>query len=309
MRRSPYVRVQIDLRRVRRNVEEVRARTGVPVIAVIKADAYGLGADRVAPAIADLVDSFCVFSPDEAKAIDLWRRTGKSALAIGPPLWDDPQDYLAEHVQPAVSSLAEARHYRDANPIICVDTGQQRFACQPGNVAALFHEAQLDEAFTHAVNLEQVRIFCEAVEGRVRRMHAAGSSLLDEPIARLSAVRPGLALYRGAVRVSTRLVEVHRSRGPAGYSGFVAPCHGVILVGYSNGFRAGPCLVNARPSRVLEVGMQSTFVEVTEEDAASGEVVLLGDSLTEQAIASTWNTSPHEALVRLTACGVREYVQ
>src|SRR5579864_6119037 len=164
---SSQVRVGIDLRRVRRNVEEVAARAGVPVIAVIKADAYGLGADRVAPAIADLVDSFCVFSPDEAKSIDLWGRTGKPALAIGPPLWSDTQEYLAQHVRPAVSNRAQLRHYQRAKPLICVDTGQQRFAAAPAEVAAMLREGDSDEAFTHAVNLAQVKSFREAVQGRV----------------------------------------------------------------------------------------------------------------------------------------------
>ena len=79
---SPYVRVEIDVRRIRQNVVDIRQLTRVPVIAVIKADAYGLGAERIAPAIADLVDSFCMFKPEEAKAIGLWGRTAREAIAM-----------------------------------------------------------------------------------------------------------------------------------------------------------------------------------------------------------------------------------
>ena len=65
------------------------------------------------------------------------------------------------------------------------------------------------------------------------RLHAAGTALLGIPEARLDAVRPGLALYRGAVRVSAPLAEVHASAGPVGYSGFTPSTgrHGVILAG------------------------------------------------------------------------------
>jgi alanine racemase len=140
------------------------------------------------------------------------------------------------------------------------------------------------------------------------RLHAAGSSLLDAPQARFDAVRPGLALYRGAVHVSAPLIEVHTTRGPAGYSGFTAPHHGVILAGYSHGLRAGPCLINGRRSRILEVGMQSAFIEISDKDRPGDPITLLGDSLTEQAIATEWKTSPHEVLTRMCGMGQREYV-
>jgi alanine racemase len=145
--------------------------------------------------------------------------------------------------------------------------------------------------------------------GRGLALHAAGSSLLDEPSARLGAVRPGLALYRGTVRVSARLVEVRDSAGPAGYTGFAVPRHGVILCGYSHGLRVGPCRVNGRPSRVLEVGMQSAFVECAAGDRAGDEVVLLGDGLTEQEAADAWGAGPHTALVQLAASGGRAYAR
>jgi len=305
---SPDVSVVVDLRRVRQNVEDIRHVTGVPVIAVIKADAYGLGAERIAAAISNLVDSFCVFRPREATDIRLWERTGKPALAIGAPTWTNPDDYLAAHVRPAVSTEPQARALRAARPVLSVDTGQQRFACPARDVARVLSAGECEEAFTHATTLDQVRILRDATEGRVSRLHAAGTSLLNELQARLDAVRPGLALYRGAARVTTRLVEMRDSAGPAGYSGFIVPRHGVILCGYFNGLRPGPCLVNGRPSRILEVGMQSAFVETERVDKVADEVVLLGDELDEQQIAIHWGTTPHEVLVRLCGSGVRSYV-
>jgi alanine racemase len=309
MRASPHARVVVDLRQVRTNAQDILARTGVPLIAVVKADAYGLGAERVTAALADLAERFCVFRPDEAIRIDLWRRTGKPALAIGPPTTLDPADYLAHHIQPAVSNPQQAEALRNARPVLCVDTGQQRFACPIDNVDETFERSHCEEAYTHATTLGQVQMLRNAMGNQSARLHAAGSSLLNEPTAWLDAVRPGLALYRGAVRVSTRLVETHKSIGPAGYNGFLAPYHGIILTGYSNGLKAGPCLVNGQPSRILEVGMQSAFVEIQSSDRIGDEVVLLGDSLAEQHLATAWNTSPHECLVRLASLGIREYFE
>jgi alanine racemase len=138
--------------------------------------------------------------------------------------------------------------------------------------------------------------------------HAAASSLLHDPRAILDAVRPGLALYLRAVTLSSRIVEVHSSRGPAGYSGFIAERHGIILAGYSHGLRRGPCLINGRKSRLLEVGMQSAFVELSPIDRVGDSVVLLGGDLTEAELAKSWACSPHEVLMSLSSAATRHYI-
>src|SRR5205085_3475106 len=79
---NPYVTVHVDLARLRRNVEQIRELVKVPVLAVVKSDAYGLGAARVSEALADLVGGFCVFSLHEAVEADLWRRTSMPVLAM-----------------------------------------------------------------------------------------------------------------------------------------------------------------------------------------------------------------------------------
>jgi alanine racemase len=304
---SPHVRVQIDLSIIRANVERIHAVCGVPVIAVVKSDAYGHGVVEVARAVADLVDRFCVFSAKEAADANLWELTGKPALAIGPPTLQNPEDYHEVHVRPAVSNAEQADALREALPILCIDTGQQRFACPIEDVADVLRTGDIHEAYTHASSLEQVKLFADAVADRTIFKHAAGSSLLHESAARFDAVRPGLAIYRGAARVSTRLVEVHETRGPAGYSRFTARRHGIILAGYAHGLKYGPCRINGGDLRLLEVGMQSAFVELNPEDRVGDEVFLLGDGLTENLVADAWNVSPHEALLRLVTSGMREY--
>jgi alanine racemase len=114
-------------------------------------------------------------------------------------------------------------------------------------------------------------------------------------------------MYRGAVRVATRLVEVRDGRGPAGYGGFVVERHGVVLCGYANGLRKGPCWVNGQRRRIIEVGMQSAYVEVGREDRVGDEVVLLGEGVSIEDVAEAWGTVPHEVLLALTASGQRQY--
>jgi alanine racemase len=304
---TEYVQVKIDLGRVRENAAAIARQTGVDVIAVVKSDAYGVGARRVAEAIGDLVSEFCVFSVAEARAASLWDVAQKPSMALGPAIGVGVRELAEAHVRPAVWTAEEARRLRDARPLLCVDTGMRRFACPPDQIDAVIAAGGIHEAFTHATRIEHVRLLVSLVGGRGLRVHAAASALLNEPEAYLNAVRPGMAIYRGAVRVSTRLVELHDGGVPAGYGGFVADCFGVILCGYSHGLRRGPCLVNGARRSILEVGMQSAFVEAGSNDRNGDEVVLLGDGLAEAEIARAWGSSEQQVLVALTGAGTRTY--
>lgn len=302
-----YVIVEIDLQRIHANAQRIAEHTGVELWAVVKSDAYGLGASRIAETLADVVDGFCVFQLHEAVEGELWNRTHKPIITLGPPHSLDAAAYLAQHVRPAISTIEQARSLADADPILCVDTGMQRFACPPEQIDDALTAAPIREAFTHASRLDQAHRLTELMRGRNLKLHAAASNLLDDPTARLDAVRPGLALYRDAVRITAPLVEVHETRSPVGYSGFSAQRHGVILCGYARGLRRGPCLINGEKRQILEVGMQSAYVEISTRDCVGDSVVLYGESLELADIARAWNTSPHEVLCRLARAGMRIY--
>ena len=65
--------------------------------------------------------------------------------------------------------------------------------------------------------------------------------------------------------------------------------------------------MNGKKRRILEVGMQSAFVELEPGDREGDEVVLLGDDLTAEEIAQAWGCTPHEVLVRLSCAGRKDY--
>ncbi len=221
---------------------------------------------------------------------------------------DDPADYLSRNVRPVVWTKERATPLRSARPVLSVDTGQQRFGCPLENVDAVKRAGGCDEAMTHASTLAQAQLLHDLLGNRAR-LHAAGSALLDEPAAWFDAVRPGLAMYRGCATVTAPLVDVRDTRGPTGYSGFVSPTHrhGVILAGYSNGLRTGLCVVNGVRRTILEVGMQSAFIELGPDDRIGDPVTLLGDGVSEDDVAAGWSTSPHHALLQLASAGQRRY--
>ena len=297
--------VTVDLARVRSNVAAVRASIGpgVRLLATVKADAYGLGAAAVAAAVADGVDGWYVFRADEATGADL-RRFGLDAIALlppGDPSLDVAEFYRDHRIRPAVWEVERAAKLKDAAPVLSVDCGMRRLACPPDRIDAVLDAAggAIDEAMTHASRPEQARRLVDLLGGRGLRLHAAGSNLLADPSCHLDAVRPGLALYRGALRVTAPLVEVHPGHGPAGYGQFDSAGHGVALVGYSDGLRPGVALLNGTRRRTPEVGMQSCYVEAQAGDRVGDEVVLLGDGLTEADVASAWGVGEHEVIVRL----------
>ena len=127
-------------------------RVGVPILAVVKSDAYGLGAERVVKALADLVEGFCVFSLAEAIAARSWESTGKISMTLGPDPGAGAEEYVKHHVRPAVWTVERAAALRVALPIMSVDTGMQRFSCPPGQVDAVLKAGACDEAFTHALH-------------------------------------------------------------------------------------------------------------------------------------------------------------
>lgn len=303
-----FVTVHVDLNRIRSNAVAIKRRTRVDVLAVVKADAYSLGAERIVNEIQDVVDGYCTFVLREAVDARIYRQTRKKTLCLGPPISMNPEDYRAEGVTPAVSDREHALLLKTARPALCVDTGMQRFACPAGQVDAVLSAGDIQEAFTHGTRPEHARQLQQISNGRVLRLHAAATALLDDPNAYLNAVRPGLALYEGAVRVTTTLFEVHDSAGPAGYGGFVTPRFGVILMGYAHGLRPGIVLVNGQERKILEIGMQSAFIEASPSDKAGDPVHLLDEILTPQRLANVWSCSPQEVLVNLCRSGRKVYI-
>jgi alanine racemase len=242
--RSKHVQVSVNLGQIRTNAASIAKTTGVDLIAVVKSDAYGLGAPEVADAIGDLVTGWCVFSPEEARIVSERDTRSRQILVLGPSADADPKELAAARIRPAVWTVHEAERLRAAQPILSVDTGMHRFACPPDQLDAVIAAGAINEAFTHATGIDHALRLIELVGNKGLRLHAAATSLLDKPDARLNAVRPGLALYRGAVRISTRLIEIHAGDGPAGYTRFIASRFGLIVCGYSNGLRRGICMIN-----------------------------------------------------------------
>jgi alanine racemase len=216
--------VTIDLQALRRNYRRI-ATTAAPAKAgaVVKADAYGLGADKVAPALY------------EEGCRDFFVAQYGEAVALRPLLAADAMLYVLNGLQPGIeadcarrgiipvlSSLEQIGRWRSTASLagrnlpalLQFDTGMSRLGMSPEEAEALAvndpllsgidvlyvmsHLACADEA-EHPQNeaqAEQMRRFGAMFPGVPVCFGNSAGSFLGEAY-RGALVRPGIALYGG----------------------------------------------------------------------------------------------------------------
>ncbi len=264
--------LEIDLGAIQTNYRLLRDRLdGGECAAVVKADAYGLGADAVAPALWSAgARRFFVALPDEALAL---RAVLPSAevYVLGGLFAGAEEDYLAHSLSPVLNSLDEVEAWRRVPAArrlpaaLHFDSGMsrlglpadeaERLLADPAlldglNISYLMsHLACADEP-DHPLNATQLarfRRFAEALS-QLKRSFANSSGIFLGPNYRFDLARPGIALYGGnptpgrenpmkaCVRLRSRILQVRDI--PAGET-----------VGY------GATFTSARPSRIATVAM------------------------------------------------------
>ncbi len=233
----PNIWAEIDLDAIAHNVRELRriTRPSARLMAVVKADGYGHGAEAVArTALANGADMLAVARIDEGVQL---RRAGIDApiLVMGPTFPGFTDRIIDYDLIQGVTSLASARELaaravqrKAVIPVhIKVDSGMGRLGLVPDcgapgrdarlpaveEVRALSHldGLHLEGIFTHFAAADetdksfaelQLDIFSTFLDRLSRAgidcglRHAANSAaVIDLPRAHLDAVRPGIALY------------------------------------------------------------------------------------------------------------------
>ena len=218
-------RIVVDLDRIAGNLRAIRAHAGVPVMAIVKANAYGHGLVPVARHLqACGVEQLGVAFPEEGIAL---RRAGITVpiLVLGGIYGPQVEQYIAHDLAITVSSLDKLRQVeaacaalgRTATVHLKVDTGMERIGVHAESAGPMIEAAVASRAVTVAgiyshlacaddpgspFTARQLERFAEACAhfGRlgvpVPTRHIANSGgLLHFPEARLDMVRPGILLF------------------------------------------------------------------------------------------------------------------
>ena len=211
-------RAVIDISALRHNFQRVRkAAPGRKVIAVVKADAYGHGAARVATALAE-ADAFAVARIEEGEALRalgivkpvllLGGVSGGEELAAAATLDLD----LVVHHESQIATLEQAGLDKPLRVWFKVDTGMHRLGFAPEQVAPLWrrlescrsvaapirlmsHLARADERGDASARAQIACFFSIGKAGEVETSLANSAAVLAWPESHGDWVRPGIMLY------------------------------------------------------------------------------------------------------------------
>ena len=204
--------MEVDLDAVLRNARAVRKRAGVPIIPMVKADAYGLGAERVALALESVEPlAYGIATVSEARAL---REVGikRPIIAFTPLLRDEYGAAREISLTPSLGSADEIEDWaRDGGAWqLSIDTGMSRAGVQwretgtlrevisrhvPEGAFTHFHSAELDDGSMD----EQEQRFRDAIAGLPARpmlLHTdASAAIVRHGHSEWDAIRPGVFLY------------------------------------------------------------------------------------------------------------------
>jgi alanine racemase len=213
MNTSARAWVEVDLGALRRNGAALANRAGVPLLAVIKADGYGLGAVRVADALEPLaLWGFGVATV--AEGVEL-RNAGVSRpiLVLSPVLPDEYDAIRSSGLRPSLGGAGAIMEWTRSGGgawHLAIDTGMNRAGISWTDVESLrdtLGRAQPEGAYTHFHSAdandhsvsEQLRRFRRALEllpARPKYLHAENSPALERGGASpWDLARPGVFLY------------------------------------------------------------------------------------------------------------------
>ncbi len=204
--------IEIDLGALRRNGAALARRANVPLLPMIKADAYGLGAVPVARALESL-DPWGFGVATVAEGAELRAAGIRRPIIVFSPLWGGDLDACHAHaLTPALGDPAAIELWFALGGAwhLAIDTGMSRAGIQwdaVDSVRELLARVPPEGAYTHFHSADrndgsrerQEERFAFAVDRlptRPRLLHAENSAAVERVApSRWDLIRPGIFLY------------------------------------------------------------------------------------------------------------------
>jgi len=307
--------VEVDLGALLRNATSFAAHAGVPLLPMVKADAYGLGAVRVARALDELDPwGFGVATTTEGEELRSVSIT-RPIVVFTPLLPGDFDAAVRARLTPALGNRAAIERWLPTRLPwqLAIDTGMNRAGVQwneidslrdvltvhpPEGVFTHFHSAERNDES----RAEQERRFDEALARlpfRPSLVHAENSPAVEHRGSSLwSIARPGIFLYgvgsgndpqiqpESVASVRARIVEtrfIDAGEGVSYGATFRAPSRrriATLAIGYADGYRR----VLGNRAQVLICGRRAPVVGVVTMDMTMVDVTdvscEVGDTVT-----------------------------
>ena len=311
--------LRIDLDALGRNYRLLRDRAApAECAAVVKADAYGLGVERVVRRLLhEGCKRFFVATAAEAKQVRALTREAEIAVFEG-ALASTLAALVELNIRPVLNTLEQVERWRGrGRALLHLDTGMNRLGLSTGDVNALVVRkdvlADLDVSFVmthlacadepeHPLNAEQLARF-----DRMRRQlpvartsigNSAGSLL--GPAYCGDLVRPGIALYGGnpfsdrsnpmepVVTLTAPVLQIREIGEPqtVGYGATYAASPpsriAVVGIGYADGYPrnlGNNGTAAVHGRRAPVVGRVSMDLVSVDVGAVASETVSVGDSV------------------------------
>jgi len=322
--------VQINFSRLKENIKKFKK----PIIAVVKADAYGHGMKRIAKVLSNQgVKMFAVANPDEGIKL---RKQGTSGqiLVMGMSFKNDFKSLIESDIDIAIHSIEMANELqciaqelgKTARAQIYIDTGMARLGFMPTkqtineiNQILAMNYIKVAGMFGHLASPQNATY----TKMQNKRFLYVTRNFKDIPLhlgLDYDFVRPGLALYDGVMGVKSAVsfLKTIPKGECVGYDQrFCATRPTVIAtvpVGYANGLSRrmgegrGRVLINGEYAQIVgSVCMDQFMVDVTDIAPSVGdEVVIMGTQgdkqITAKDIALICQTIPYEIVCKFGKC-------
>ena len=329
----PRAVLEINEERVKENVKELSEFSGKKVIAVIKANAYGIGSAEMAKILEPLgeVDAFAVACVEEG--VELRKRGIKKEILILGGVLEDEVSLVEEYsLTPVVSDEEHLRVIgnRDIKFHVKYDTGMGRL----GFLEEILEDPRVEGVMSHLSSPAdrefselQIKKFKEIVKKykKVKKIHMESSAGIIYRVPFTTHIRVGLAIYgekplrnypvdvKPALTLKARIISVKElpENYPVSYSRTYITKRktriGIIAFGYADGLmktlsNRGYLLYKGEKLPILgNITMDMTIVDLKNTDARTGDwVYIVNEERTFTDLAKEAGTIPYELMCNLS---------
>lgn len=215
--------IEIDLDRLHSNIDLISGKTGTPLAPVVKADAYGHGAEVIARQLSerDEVAALCVWTLREAACLRKQGIKGR-IIVLGGVFPEETSDAVNLGLEVVISSLGEAKALAAkagrtvASAHLKINTGMARLGADSDAVLKIFRSVNrmkkisLAGVMTHLADSEkprgraraQLKLFDDILSSvscagiTIPPRHTANTAAVFlHPASRYELARPGIGVY------------------------------------------------------------------------------------------------------------------